>query len=103
MPDVLMQLGVGGIVALLVIREVLGFLNKRKENGQKKERVAGEMSPEFWQADYRKAVTEVVASIVVPILASQTSILSEMQRSNQDVSQKIAIILDRLSRQHVET
>jgi hypothetical protein len=33
MDELLTQLGVGGIFALLIIREVLGFLSKRKERG----------------------------------------------------------------------
>lgn len=33
MDQLFTQLGVGGIFALLIIREVLGFLSKRKERG----------------------------------------------------------------------
>lgn len=106
MPDVITQLGVGGIIALLVIREVLSFLSKRKENGRRQFLSIGEMSPEHWLAEQRKVATDVLVTVIVPILANQTSILAEkvelmreMQRNNHEVGQKIAIILDRMSHQ----
>lgn len=52
-----LQLGAGGILALLVIREVLAFLGKRKNgNGSK----AGDMDPAFWKHEFRDAVKDSV-------------------------------------------
>lgn len=60
-----LQLGTGGLLALMVIREVLAFLAKRKNgNGHN----AGEMAPSYWTKDYRDAVREVTAEQIAPRL-----------------------------------
>lgn len=46
MNETLTQLGVGGIFAILVIREVLEFLKRKNGNGAKN--MAGQLSPEDW-------------------------------------------------------
>ena len=97
MADNLTQIGVGGIFALLVIREVLAFLNVRKQaNGRM---TAGEHTAEFWQADQRKAVAETISITVLPILANQTAILNEMRINNAETNRNIAVMLDRLTQQ----
>ncbi len=95
------QVGVGGAFAYIIIRMVLTFWTKRK-NGPK---AAGELPPEFWQAEQRKAISEVVVNTIVPILtnhatilAQQTMILTEMRLSNTKISTDITVILDRFSR-----
>ena len=77
--DNLTQIGVGGILALLIIREVLRFLAGRKpkpDNGS-----AGTKSVEFWQAQQRTAVREVLGDLIAPFLATQTDILRRIQES----------------------
>lgn len=101
MPDnTAIQIGIGGLFALMVIREVLGFL-KTRSNGKRSsvEHTAGDLSPEFWQADSRKAVAEVIAITVVPMLAAETAILAELRSGNAEVNKHLALILDRLTQE----
>ena len=88
----LWQLGLGGIVAILLIREVLTYLKtlKSTRNGQK---AAGDLTPEYWQTEQRKAITEVVVTVVVPILTSQATILAELKSSQQQTNIQIVRIL----------
>lgn len=51
----LSQLGVGGILAFLIIREVLAFLKAKKTNGS-----AGDKAPEFWMNEFRNIVKSEV-------------------------------------------
>ena len=55
MSDSFLQIGAGGILAIMVIREVFGFMSKRKTNGS-----SGERDPEYWKSEFRKAVREEV-------------------------------------------
>ena len=73
----LTQLSVGGIVALLIVREVLSFLRQRnkRENGSG----AGEQTIEFWRAQNREMFSGVLAASVIPILEAQTVILGELK------------------------
>lgn len=93
MGETLTQIGVGGVFALLVIREVLSFLKSRK-NGSTK--LAGELTSDYWQAEQRKATSEIIIAIVVPILSNQTAILNELRIEHGKVSQSLAIVLDRM-------
>ena len=102
MTEALTQVGVGGIFAVILIREVLGFLAKRK-NSQTV--LAGEMPPEYWQAEQRKAITEVMVTTIVPLLANhqtilfnQTQILNEMRASHADLNRNMAVMLERFSK-----
>jgi hypothetical protein len=91
------QIGVGGTLAYVIIREVLGFLKHRRENNGGGSKGAGEYPVEYWQAEQRKAVSEMIVLHVVPILANQTVILSELRSANVGMEQKMAVILDRLT------
>ena len=70
----LMQVGVGGIFAILLLREVFGFLKHRKNNG-----AAGERSVEFWQQQQQVIIAENLKLSVIPILDKQTAILDELR------------------------
>lgn len=60
----LSQLGTGGILALLIVREVLTFLGKKKGVS----RDAGAQDVAYWNKDYRDAVREVNAETLGPRL-----------------------------------
>lgn len=90
----ILQIGVGGVLALLIIREVLRFLKQRQPASGAVS--AGAQSPEYWQAEQRKAITDVVVSIVVPILSNQNAILNELRVSQTEMNKNMAIMLDRL-------
>lgn len=90
-PDML--IGAGGVFAIAVIREiVMAFLKKR--NGKS----AGDQDPEFWKLEQRRAMTETLTTIVVPILANQTIILGEMRNSLGEISTNMAVMMDRVGR-----
>ena len=91
------QVGIGGLLAILIIREVFAFLKNRKSNG-----ASGEQSKEFWQSEIRKITTEVIVTVVVPILSSQVLILVEMKKNqeqnNIQMMRIITLIEERLKR-----
>ena len=58
MGDALLQLGVGGIFAILVIRVVFDFLGKQKRNGK-----SGELDPAYWKQEFRAAVHDEVSPL----------------------------------------
>ena len=66
------QLGIGGVFAIMVIREVLGFLKKRgtMTNGE-----AGGKSVDFWRLEFRSAIDERMGSH----LAAQTQTLTDIR------------------------
>ena len=53
----LTQLGVGATVALLILDKVFGFLKNKRKNG------SGELSPDYWKMEIRKAVREELESL----------------------------------------
>lgn len=100
--DYIVQIGVGGIFALMVIKEVLTFIlnfSRNKKNGNGK--IAGDQSIEYWQAEQRKAVIEVFTTVVIPILSNQTLILNELRQANTDLHKDIIILLERQSNPRV--
>ena len=84
--DHLIQLGIGGALAILIIREVFKFLTdrKQKENGS-----AGTKSVEFWQAQQRTAVREVLTELISPFLTTQTEILRRIHESSDKTREGI--------------
>ena len=94
-PDVF--IGAGGVFAIAAIKEIVqAFLRNRRENGATK--TAGDMDPAYWQNEQRKAMAEVVTTMIVPILSVQTAILSEIRKVIQDQSANMSVMLDRLQR-----
>lgn len=83
------QIGVPGIVAILLLREVFGFL-KSRQNG--KNGPAGEKSIEYWQQQFQGIMSEALKASVIPILASQTAILSELRIQQQRL---VELLLER--------
>ena len=92
MNDQLFQVSVGGAVALLILREVFQFLKGRRNGAPQPATTAGGLSSEFWQAEQRRAISDVLAATVLPILANQTKILSDLK----DAEQSTALQLVRL-------
>lgn len=59
MNDQLTQLGLGGLVAYLVIKEVLNFLSKRK-NGRAENGASGEKSTSYWRETIREIIEQAI-------------------------------------------
>ena len=75
----------GGVLALMIIREVFKFISQRKpksENG--KSDAAGARSVEFWQAQQRTAVKEVITDLLSPFLATQTELLRDIREATSN-------------------
>ena len=79
MPD-LTQLGVGGVVAWTILREVFSFLKTRRNgNGVRRDASAGEKSVEFWREQQTMSISAALRDSVVPILSTQTTLLIEVK------------------------
>ena len=92
-PD-LMQIGVGGMFALMVLDRVFTFL-KTRSNGRM-ERSAGERSVEFWQQQQTAIITTVMRDSVTPILAAQQALMAKIVETQAEGLQ----ILKHLERQN---
>ena|SRR5437867_1394064 len=81
------QLGVGGLIVLLCFRELLRFLEKRK-NG-KNSASSGERTVEFWHSQITTITTECLKGSVIPILANQTEILKSLASGQTDLAKEV--------------
>lgn len=75
MNDVMLQLGVGGIFVLLLLKELLPFLLKRFGHHQ----TSGEQGVDFWKATIREIVDDSFTTLVKPTLEAQSKILGELR------------------------
>jgi hypothetical protein len=80
--DDLTQIGVGGIFAILVIREVLGFLKERKANG-----VSADARHSGTDSNHHRALADVLTTMVLPILENQTVILRDLTHGQQRLTE----------------
>jgi hypothetical protein len=64
------EVGIGGLLALLVLREVFGFL-KTKRNGRS---TAGEQSVEYWREQIRELVVQILSQTIARALDQQLAI-----------------------------
>jgi len=91
MDNLVVQLGVGGLFAILALREVRGLLAelsgwRKNPNGPN---AAGAKSPEFWQAEMRKAAVEVFAITATPAREQQTELLREIRDGQRRLSEEV--------------
>ena len=70
----------------------------RRFNGPK---LAGEMPPEYWQTEQRKALAEVLTTAIVPLFTNLAAILNEIRIGNAGINQQIAVMLERLAQTNV--
>ena len=107
MENLLLQIGAGGTLAILALREVRGILAetqaKRKNgNGGSSirnagiEETSGAKPPEYWQAEMRKAAAEGFSTAALPILTQQsekltqqTEILADMRDEQRRLSDEM--------------
>ena len=98
-----MQLGVGGLFALVIVREVLNFLKGRDRSAQAEridsngERVAGERSVEFWKGE----AAAVLADGIRPLEARQERILasqSDTRNRMGDITTRMVIALEAIQK-----
>ena len=103
MNETLTQLGIGGIFALLIIREVLTFLKAKKENG--KNGAAGERSVEYWQQQFGLVIDHSINTNVKgridALHAGHLALLAELksaQLSSRETTTKMIGLLERIER-----
>jgi len=70
------QIGAGGLLALLVLREVFGFLREKS-----RAIAAGDKSVDFWRMEMRSAFAESFAVTLRPFLEAQNQLLREIRDS----------------------
>ena len=79
MGDLITQIGVGGVLALMIIDRVLTHLKGR--NGSS----SGDQPVDYWRNTFKEIVIGSMDGSVTPILRAQTEILSRLeQRSGQN-------------------
>ena len=93
MENVITQLGVGGILVLLVLREVFKFLSDRKIKNGHNELRAGDRSVEFWQSEQKKNVKNGITEILAPFLAVQIDLLREIKDSSKETRDSLLELL----------
>lgn len=109
-PDIVLQLGVGGIFCILVLREVFGFLQRRKGNGS-----SGDRSVDYWKTEIEAATAKAMAPLSQVMLSQgqrQLDILEDirddlgkLRASSHDLrnvmnehSVRLAVVLERIAR-----
>jgi hypothetical protein len=90
MPD-WKDVGMGGLLALLVLREVFNFL-KAKKNGRSS---AGDQSVEFWREQLRELILQIMAQTITRTLDHQIMLSAEIRdlqkATNEGIIKLIAI------------
>jgi transposase-like protein len=86
------QIGVGGIFAILVIREVLGFLKTRngKKNGVA---MSGALPKEYWQNTFREIVNEGLKEILAPLIQQHTQVLTDIRSQINSVALQLGSLV----------
>ena len=86
MDDQLIHVGLGGAVALLLLRECLQFIAKLKpsirSNGNTNK--AGDKPPEYWEQKNREIAVDVQRPVLT-ILERQTDILAKIHETNVEI------------------
>lgn len=67
------EIGIGGVFAIMVIREVFGFLRSYKKNGSANE--SGMKPVDFWRLEFRSAIDERMGAH----LTAQTQTLTDIR------------------------
>lgn len=70
------QVGAGGLLALLILREVFGFLRARNGGAS-----AGSKTVDFWRLEMRAAVNEGLTTTLKPLFETQIELLREIRDS----------------------
>lgn len=58
--EALTQIGVGGIFAILVLREVFAFIGRQKDHKSHPNGTAGGKAPEYWEMSHRNSVKQAL-------------------------------------------
>jgi hypothetical protein len=89
------QIGVGGMFALLLLRETFAFINKRGNGNGNGKTDSGAQSVAFWQLEIRNAVNESVSQQIVPHLQAQTRVLEEIRDTMGEMEKGINELVTR--------
>ena len=82
------EIGMGGALALLVIREVLNFLKVQKQRNHKPNAAAGEKSTEFWTVAFNQIVEEKIR----PVLNNQERLSDKFEKITDAITTKVDAI-----------
>lgn len=91
------NVGIGGLLALLILREVFGFL-KSKRNSKP---TAGEQSVEFWREQFRDLMLQVVEQTIRRAMDQQivlTAEIRDLQKVTSDGIIKLITIYESINK-----
>jgi len=91
----------GGALAIIVIREVLNFLQDKKETSDGKKLLAGDQPVEFWNQQFNTVVTTAIRQELTSLLSIATANLTELQKSNATLVNNV-ILLSKLTESMLE-
>lgn len=81
------NVGIGGILTILVLREVFGFLKPMLRKTPEDRRVAGERSVEFWQIEFRRAVDAGIKVLDEKLTGSMQALDEKIDRIGRHVEE----------------
>jgi len=90
----------GGALAIIVIREVLNFLQDKKDIGNGK-KLAGDQPVEFWNQQFNAVVTTAIRQELTSLLSTAIANLTEIQKSNATLVNNV-ILLSKLMESTLE-
>jgi len=90
----------GGALAIIVIREVLNFLQDKKDTGNGK-KLAGDQPVEFWNQQFNTVVTTAIRQELTSLLSTAIANLTEIQKSNATLVNNV-ILLSKLMESTLE-
>lgn len=95
MGDTLQQVALGGVVALLVLREVFSFLKNRRSNSEQS------VESDQRRHIHKDIILEALDTAALPILRAQTEILARMESrssAHYELAQRHGFILEQVDK-----
>lgn len=88
--NIITQIGIGGIFAVLILQLVFNYLKSR--NGNLRDNPAGSKSVEFWQIEQRRAIKESLDIFLI----SQIKVLERIEHSVGTICDRLNTLEERL-------
>src|SRR5579871_758191 len=103
MNEILLQLGVGGIFAILLVREVRFILRDRQPHaaggGNGNGNVAGSWPPKYWEQQMSEIVRKENIETLAPHRADLIRELHEVRKGIEEMIRLLGILIDRDNRE----
>jgi hypothetical protein len=83
------DVGIGGLLALLVLREVFTFL----KSGKNHRPTAGDQSVEFWREQIREIIVQIVTQTITRSIDQQLMVQSETRELQKGINEGIVKLI----------